>query len=166
MNSIIDKWTHLKKTIIFSQRISYIYILIGIGILFIAADMTDIITPIIHCSFSFLFGALLGYISSVYDLRMCEKEYRFWNAYASSQGLWSINLHDILMGRKWYTWLFYFAFVLLFVAGLILQMIILRHTSSSRFSLYFFSGLFIMTGTFTAVWSWMSNRIFYKLKGF
>ncbi len=165
MVAIIDKWTPLKKTFRLWRRMSYLYIAIGIAILFIAADMTDMITAIIHCAFSFLFGALLGYISSAYDLRMCGKEYRFWNAYAGSNGLWSLNLRDAVTGRKWYTWLFYFVFVLFFLAGLMLQMIIPRHASSSKFTLYLFSGLFITTGTYIAVWSWMSHRILSKLNG-
>jgi hypothetical protein len=69
------------------------------------------------------------------------------------------------MGRKWYTWLFYFALVLFLLAGLMLQMMIPRHASSSRFTLYFVSGLLITAGTLTAVWSWMSQGIVFKLKG-
>jgi len=70
MITITDKWMPLKKTLRLWQRISYLYILIGIVSLLIAAARMDLVVAAIHCSFSILFGALLGCISSAYDLRM------------------------------------------------------------------------------------------------
>jgi hypothetical protein len=114
---------------------------------------------------SSLFGGGLGFIIYLFEAAVCERELKFWRAVAAYYVNQALSI-DLLFGRKWYSWLFYFFIALLILLGWVLQIVIVGFQFRAGFTLSTFSGIFIIIGSLSSTWGLNFSRVSSKLGAF
>ena len=155
MANYINLWPILRKRYRYIKYISLLYILIGIVLLTLSFNQLHL--AIITALFSISFYCALGYICDHYDCAMAERETKYWKSIVQ------MDTNGILLGRKWYSWLFYLLIVLLMVAGILVQMALFRPIKLTLFAFgSFLSGI----GTFSWIYYSVIKKISSRMQSF
>ena len=151
-------WKELGKKVRNLNYFSYLYISIGIVLLLIG-NYENLYPPIplFYGLSSILFGGVLGFLSHQYDYTMCGQEIAAW------QSLASVDPIGYMLSRKWYSWLFYLFFVLLLLAGFLIQMRLFSPLLRQKFGLNLLASFLIILGSLAFVWYWNFHRISSRL---
>jgi len=151
-------WKELGKKVRNLNYFSYLYISMGIVFLLIG-NYENLYppTPLLYGLSSILFGGILGFLLHQYEYTMCGQEIAAWQSLASDDSI------GYMLGRKWYSWLFYLFVVLLLLAGFLIQMHLFSALLRQKFGLNLLANFLIILGSLSFVWLWNFPRISSKL---
>jgi hypothetical protein len=166
-----DNTDYFDECLIRHRKDKYVFFIklaIGVAIMLFTVNHVPLQTLITLLLSSIGFGGILGYVAYKYEYTMCKREIEFWRCRLKAYANWGYeNRNDAFVNIfrvKWYSWLCYLLFCLIFFFGLIIQMSIFRHSPKIYFAILFFAMALLNLGSMEMVKELNYKNIILKLK--